>query len=158
MVQASLEGDVKSIEEGIERGMAFCAQKLVADSVLGLYPAAIIARDPDGEIGFKGRSTVFNGMDEGLCQLGIVYQQDFQRAQSEGCEPRVEDDSNQTNPNTKSRRLSPPSCHIHVHAHAMLMYMILYMCMSHVTCHVLLSLLYMRACPCTCSPDNATAQ
>ena len=36
------------------------------------------------QIGMLSRSDVFWGMDEGLCQLGLVYQQDFQRAHSDG--------------------------------------------------------------------------
>jgi len=80
MVNKQKYAKIDSIEEGIQLGMNFCAQRVTAEQIIRLYPAAHFTTDPsDGQLGLVSRSDVFRHMDIGLCDLGVAYGQDLER-------------------------------------------------------------------------------
>ena len=85
MVNYERVATIEDIQQGIQLGMKFCAQRVNALHVQRLYPAATFITDPaDGEVGLQSRSDVFALMDAGQCDLGISYGQDLEREHGSG--------------------------------------------------------------------------
>jgi len=85
MVNANVISSVRNIDEGIALGKRFCGQRVTALQAAVLYPTALFTSDPsDDGIGLISRSDVFAQMDSGLCDLGVVYEQDLEREHSLG--------------------------------------------------------------------------
>jgi hypothetical protein len=85
MVATKVLANVENIDEGIRLGMRFCGQRVTAQQVQVLYPRATFTSDPvDGKLGLISRSDVFTSMDQGACDLGVVYEQDLEREHGGG--------------------------------------------------------------------------
>lgn len=84
LVMEQFSSEFESLEDAVRQGCSICIVNIQVGELLAAFPNAILAKGEDGESGMESREDVLRLVEEGKCDVGLAFLEDFDLYTAEG--------------------------------------------------------------------------